>query len=288
MNDRNERNFPLKDSSSFASNSNFSDQALKDTRSFSVSYTKTNKLIAALYMVTDIINSTEPLRSKLRTLGAEIISDMSSIQSYERATGPLQNKIKEVVSFLDIASLVGMISEMNYNILRKEFLALQSAIVEAKSTDFYGGHATLSGFLQEQEALPERFTVTAPIKDTRIPIGHVSPTHIGVQKGHDLMKVLSDRIPGMSLNRSVSHGPSKEREKFESLKADRRKEILAIIKDNGGNLTITDIKSKAKGALMSQSEKTLQRELVSMVQSGVLEKTGEKRWSRYSAKMRLI
>jgi len=44
------------------------------------SYTKTHKLITALYMVTDIIDKDEPLRNKLRTLGTGIISDMHLVE----------------------------------------------------------------------------------------------------------------------------------------------------------------------------------------------------------------
>ena len=43
------------------------------------SYTKTQKLITALYMVTDIIDKDEPLRNKLRTLGVQILSDTISL-----------------------------------------------------------------------------------------------------------------------------------------------------------------------------------------------------------------
>ena len=82
----------------------------------SLSYTKTNKLSTALYMVTDIIDKDEPLRNKLRTLGTEIISDMSSSPSN------ICNKISDIMSFLDIASAVNIISEMNCSILKKEFL----------------------------------------------------------------------------------------------------------------------------------------------------------------------
>src|SRR3989344_6914080 len=46
--------------------------------SFSISYTKTHKLITALYMVTDVIDKEEPIRAKLRVLGTGIISDMHS------------------------------------------------------------------------------------------------------------------------------------------------------------------------------------------------------------------
>ena len=38
-----------------------------------LSYTKTHKLVTALYMVTDIIDKEEPIRNKLRILGVEII-----------------------------------------------------------------------------------------------------------------------------------------------------------------------------------------------------------------------
>jgi hypothetical protein len=52
-------------------------------------------------------------------------------------------------------------------------------------------------------------------------------------------------------------------------------------------MIITDIRTKSNGhpdqfsAIVSCGEKTLQRELVSMVKDGVLKKLGEKRWSRY-------
>ena len=72
------------------------------------SYTKTNKLITALYMVTDTIDKEEPIRLKLRTLGIEILSDSASLQ--KRVLSNLNEKINTVLSFLNIASDVGMFS----------------------------------------------------------------------------------------------------------------------------------------------------------------------------------
>ena len=43
----------------------------------------------------------------------------------------MNNKIAEIMSFLDIASAVNIISEMNYNILRKEFSELNQSISES-------------------------------------------------------------------------------------------------------------------------------------------------------------
>jgi len=58
---------------------------------------------------------------------------------------------------------------------------------------------------------------------------------------------------------------------------DRRKIILALIKQKP-SLTVKDI---AK-SIPSVSEKTIQRELLSTVSEGTLQKRGERRWSTYS------
>ena len=64
-------------------------------------------------------------------------------------------------------------------------------------------------------------------------------------------------------------------------------DIIKVNSEDQG-LTITDIKHKGhaipKGLVASCGEKTLQRELISMVKDNMLYKTGEKRWSRYFVK----
>ena len=92
--------------------------------SFSISYTKTHKLITALYMVTDIIDKDEPIKNKLRTLGADIISDMHAVPA-----GAL-SKIAETVSFLNIASAMNFISGNELRYLKKELLELRGSIQE--------------------------------------------------------------------------------------------------------------------------------------------------------------
>ena len=98
------------------------------------------------------------------------------------------------------------------------------------------------------------------------------------------MKALS--VVRMS-DRNSTASPSGATNNFDELKKQRRGEIVEVIKVIGGNATIKDIKDRAKtnpaknGSLASCGEKTLQRELVSMVKDGVLKKTGEKRWSKY-------
>jgi hypothetical protein len=57
----------------------------------------------------------------------------------------------------------------------------------------------------------------------------------------------------------------------------RRDRILSIIKDKV-QVTIKDI----SGAITDVSEKTIQRELMSLISDGTLRKEGERRWSKYS------
>ncbi len=256
--------------------------SIKDSPFF-MSYNKTNKLVTALYMVTDVMDKEEPLRNKLRSLGSGIISDIYLLQTplVSDISLRLDSKISEVLSFLDIASAVGMISAMNCNILKKEFFELKASLKESRQS------SSLSEFLieelpspDENKFLPERLT-----SSSRAGIGQHG-MRIGVQKGSTLMKALSDKTLAHSvrsqsnLSNKNSNDSIKSIDSFNILKKQRREEILAIVKDKK-EVTISDIKARARGVLVSCGEKTLQRELISMVKEGILERMGEKRWSRY-------
>jgi hypothetical protein len=236
---------------------------IKDNNSFPISYSKTNKLITALYMVTDILDKDEPLRNKLRTLGIGIISDINSTSSRACA------KISEIMSLLDISSAINIISEMNCNILRKEFSELDQSI---KDSDNWKDN------INRKIDLTEMFSNSSASPSMSNSIGHHS-ARIGVQKGSTLLKALHEvRLPTRPLGERIN------KNNFDILKKQRREEIIDILQKSGGNATITDIRNKAYGSLTSCGEKTLQRELISMVKDNVLNKTGEKRWSKYFIK----
>ena len=257
----------------------------------SMSYTKTHKLITALYMVTDIIDKDEPLRNKLRTLGTEIISDIYLIQYdiSENAMSLMIGRISETMSFLDLASSLNIISEMNCSILKKEFLELNKAVQKLNPNNRdMSRKVNLVEFFREEEEV-DKFNSPHPLPTSPLLRGRGTlkgHTRIGVQKGSTLLKALSDKTIGLS---DMSIKDTKINV-FEILKKQRRDDITNIIQINGGNTTIKDIKDKIKlspeqaSFLVSCSEKTLQRELVSMVKDGVLNKNGEKRWSKYFLK----
>jgi hypothetical protein len=256
---------------------------LKDSSFLPVSYNqrsfysrfhdRTNKLVTALFMVTDIMDTEEPLRLKLRSAGADLLSDIYTHES--RA----YRRITEILSFINITSTLNMISGMNSNILIKEFSRLQEDLRESNGFSSFLEENKLLDFLKENNNLEDK---DQSIKTQKQYLKYTKPTRVGVQKGGTLMKVLSDKISHMS----VSNSPSQVN--YDVLKQIRRQEILDILKGhlnktpaNLTGLTITDIKNLATGALKSCGDKTLQRELVSMVKDGTLKKIGNKRWSKY-------
>ncbi len=253
---------------------------IKDA-SKTISYTKTTNLITALYMVTDIMDRDEPMRNKLRTLGSDILSDI-----YSKPSNALR-KIAEVMAFLDIAGIVGIVSDMNINILRKEFNMLRLSIQESlEVSESSYSDLDLNDLFAPTYSLPSESIQNEKRKIFKI----MNPTRIGVQKGSTLLKALGS----VSVNHPYSNTSMSDKNNsnghiksptsgidFEALKRQRRNEILSIIKNHVGGATITDIRSKAIGSLTTCSEKTLQRELVGMLKDNLLKKTGEKRWSRY-------
>jgi hypothetical protein len=274
-------------------------KALTDSQ-MSLSYKKVTKLVAALFMVTDVMDKEEPIRHKLRTLGTEILSDTLTLSHASlglRTELLLSSRIQEVIQFLHIGEIVNLFSKMNAQILLVEFKNLQKSISDyEQNMHLFDGKATLSEFF----ATEEKFSITPPIEHTNYPIGRIHPTRLGVQKGSTLMKALSDKIMHSSVGVShndhtnnlsfkssddkMSYGrQSSASDNFDMLRKQRRNEICAIIKNNRNvaGTSITDIRKLATGVLNSTSEKTLQRELIAMVTEGVLKKTGTKRWSRY-------
>lgn len=292
-------------SNSSQTSDSFSQNSGHNFNHSTVSYKKTNKLITALYMVTDIMDTTEPIRSKLRALGVEIVSDMniSTQNNIGQINKVLIGRVDEILSFLGIASAMNMISEMNKNILVREFTQLKNSVMSVKEQsvlsleDFFGTEDEVdsieSGFESTISKEKDHFVMDNSVPQIK-PDRRQESLRIGVQKGHTLLKAISDRMPAKNSNQNflnktpiIKKTSPEGGQNFDMLKKERRFEIVRIIRDMPTvaglkSATIKDIKDHSRGVLNSCGEKTLQRELVAMVMDGVLKKTGDKRWSKYS------
>lgn len=158
--------------------------------------------------------------------------------------------IDEIITMIRVANNSGLISETNYDILTKELLVLKDEI---------GG--SLDGALDE--VLIERNNRILSYS------GYNRPS--GIKKDEQKMatRFIKDRIS------SQKH---KGQEDKVSLKKTNRQNIILDIVKRKREVMIKDISPLINGF----SDKTIQRELSYMVKTGILKKTGDKRWSRYS------
>ena len=241
---------------------------------------KTEKLVSALYMVTDCMETDDALKGKLRLLGVSLLSDiynLSTLSPMEKNSNifVLLNHIQEILSFIEIAYTIGFISEMNTNILKNEFSGL---ISELKSNQTKDKHFTftldekmfeLSGTNSAEGISSKPF-----IKD--IYKGQVnkktSINSMSFMNGQSLLSLQENKRTIPRLTNTVE-------------KLERTNRILSIIKDkiilsgNQDGISIKDISL----SFVDCSEKTIQRELNMLVEKGQLRKTGAKRWSRYAS-----
>lgn len=129
------------------------DNVIQETKVASISIFKTNKkatyiyhkverLSAALYIISELFENKEPMKWSLREVSLELVKTASNVFNNMSDTDHKKSIEKVSVSFLNVLSLVnvsyasGLISEMNYDVLKKEFeesLQLVSVLYEQKN-----------------------------------------------------------------------------------------------------------------------------------------------------------
>ena len=265
-----------------ATSSNTNLTIFKD-ESFVFLYKKTERLSTAIYLITNLMSVEEPIKWQLRKTTLNLLDNVMSLSnatmsSRESVLRDISQKLFQLISLYNVAFRSGFISEMNYRIVNEEL-------------------NKIANFVDEFD-MKENESRTRIIKDDFFaePAGEIIKDNVFYkgqqkQKGHQSM---SDRnvfeedeqnsayssvikkTPKKTLteNKTTNKTTNKSHERNK-----RREEIINIIKQKK-DVSVKDISAIIKDT----SEKTLQRELVSMVEEGVLEKEGERRWSRYMIK----
>lgn len=235
---------------------------------------KTEKIATALYMVTDFIPESEPLRAQLRTIAISLMAKTRAMVS--RASLPERFEIDEIgglfddaVAFTELSGTIGLVSQMNSTILLSELSKTATELRTLYGTSLYPSalHSTPTGVVLD----PELFAVTMPAPTPR-PVPVVAPVAPEISKGHGVQNdVLYPKNDIVQTKRE-----SAPKVASVGMKIARRNDVLNIVKSKG-QVSIKDITSLLKDT----SVKTAQRELLQLVKEGVLKKEGEKRWSTY-------
>ena len=228
----------------------------RDNPHFVYLYKKTEKLVSALYLLSGFISDKEPIKWQMREEGVNLLSQslcLSDRLSSERMlayTKFISTGLK-FLSFLEVSYSGGIISEMNYKVLKYEFEALIRTVESRENISHAKGLIFPEHFFEVQDDQPEQSA--------------------GLQKGQANMP---DRMSVRKTVESVKTNELKQKDK-----SNRQEVIIGLLKKDN-NLGIKDFTFAIKGC----SEKTIQRELVLLVSKGLIKKAGEKRWSRYSIK----
>jgi len=253
-------------------------------------YKKAEKLSSALYVVTNLIDNKEILRSLLREKSIDIFSAIMQLQKMSLVnTNALKNDtstqvenvsldtllsgITEIVSLLEIANVSRYISEMNFAVLKREYIDL-GILIKTRREDI----------LSDNIRFPKEFFDVPSLYEARaIKQGSTKKQKdISIKDINNTQKVFRTDVKKTSFIKDTSNVVEKIKSSVHPKPADirhssRRNTILELLQDKAF-VTVKDVTDTIQGC----SSKTLQRELLSLVNEGILKKEGERRWSTYS------
>ena len=164
---------------------------------------------------------------------------------------------------------------MNFSVLKNELVSLKDNIESIRkggggqniliTSDFFAHDKLLEGSPRSD------LGVSTLRSDLKIPRGIQKATE--AREATEARSLVSNAPHEATEARSLLHSIASKR------KGNRSETILKILKKKD-NLTVKDIAQ----VISDCSEKTIQRELLALVEKSVLKKVGERRWSRYSLK----
>ncbi len=237
-------------------------------------FKKTEKISAALYMVSELLKDSEPLKWELRECSILMLSTALSMNGAEpidksALVQTFFNSALEGITFLNVALIGGLVSPMNHSILIREIESIASLIKERVAEDTSRAGYVLSDAFFKTDELPFRSNAS---------------NASGASNSSQGQQQLQQQSPASSA-RNVLDKQLQDKHRDESAvaikdkKNDRQSQIILLLKKDS-NLTIKDFAKVVHDC----SEKTIQRELLELVDKGIVKKVGERRWSRYSLK----
>jgi hypothetical protein len=230
----------------------------KDSDFLSI-YGKSHRLATAVFVVSNVIVQSDELRTKIKNLSLELVSRSVKLKDInysdiKKLVTDLEKNSLELMSMLEIASVSGLISKMNGSVIKEEF----------------------QSFVLELDKFNEKFenNKNVPVKDI---FAESSILNIvgSPEKINDAAGIITNDIYKNGQRNVIGNGHKNGNgHKRKDL---RKNTILDFIK--GHNMvSIKDIAANITGC----SEKTIQRELISLINEIKIKKTGERRWSKYS------
>lgn len=245
-------------------------------------FKKTERVVSAIYLLTNFLSDNEPIKRRMREVSNNLLScglKLSS-QGHWSQSEAIRNFIIasfEIISLFDVADMSGILSSVNCKIMKSEIEKMIEQ-VEQKEKELNVNFLTSGKFFETEEGHPSSFDVA--IQDDIFSRGN------GNKKTNSLIANIE-----MRRGENTHKGQINVKDSGKNTKKEEVFNKGHIVKDKNYRYdTIISLLKKSKEisvkdvsiAITDCSEKTLQRELLSLVDKGVLKKEGERRWSKYS------
>ncbi|MEX2563759.1 MAG: hypothetical protein WD312_01395 [Candidatus Paceibacterota bacterium] len=255
--------------------------------SFVSLYKKTEKIATAIYLVTDLLDHEEPLHWSLREnvtyLLNLLVSLRDTVDTRSNTKNACRNKLIDLITQINVATSAGLISQMNGSVLVRELNTLADRI-DQLSIDSVGGPHLDDAFFKSSDSenvasAPDQgrrhASVNKPaLKSEPLNGGSALASSQASKQGVDNPQIQGGNTDSASSEVTRSKGTKPA---VQAKKNKRQRAILHLIKEKG-EVSVRDVAT----VIADCSEKTLQRELMALVDEGVLQKSGKRRWTRYS------
>ena len=247
----------------------FSNVFEKDIRRIYI-YRKAERLAKAIQLITPAFATAPSLKNRLDGIAVGLID--AAILPPSSAREALSRELLALSSILSVARTGSLLSDMNADLITREAHLLLQEIASYEEPRL---------FLEESLTLAElakRAPDMRPVSTNENTDREFLAKRAGNDKRHSVefkghIKDNSRDAKENAQNTASTHSAEKGSEGT----SDRQEAIIQILRSKGSSY-IKDISTMIREV----SEKTIQRELQTLINKGVIQKEGERRWTQYS------
>lgn len=256
-------------------------------------YKKSERIVSAFYLISNLLSDNEPLKWQFRNTGLGVISQVLSSRLTQKDTDEVLHVLAmdfiKLLSLLDVAFVAGVISEMNFKLLKQELenllevlntRGLSSKILPERTASIDINYFSIPKeqlVSNNQDTVTKSFSAVYPQKPVE---GHNFETdRLNENRQRNKGSKGQKKIQRNSIKDKINSVPRQDVYQADSgIGGSERERLIIDLLKTKSNLNVRDFTEVIKG----YSDKTIQRELLRLVSLGVLKKVGERRWSRYS------
>lgn len=238
-----------------------------DNRVGERAYRRSERIAAALVLLTNHVPEREPLRAAVRSKAADLPSHVLALRDEMRSVNServraLKSSIRELISLARLLAVSGFVSFQNAATVSEALDELSGFLVASQRSNL-----SESASFSREDFLDARDSAPMPVyRDRKVSKSIVK----------DIEHVTDNKEHAHSSSVQGTDAPNKGQTKHPVRNA-RTRAITEVLRASG-ELGIRDISSN----LPEYSEKMIQRELAQMAASGQVKKAGSKRWSVYT------